>query len=193
VVHWFCDTFFDDTPGIGPALIGPFGEHHRDPLAMTRRGFLEVNRSNDVVMVPVLALALWRGGPAAGASAPFGQALLLFCAVAVALTNQFHKSVHTPRVPRLVAWLHPARLAVGPAHHARDHASGGRRAFRVITGRWDLVLDRLRVFDGLARLVGVGDRGPVRLIAISPVEREGAVAIVEGWRCCGTPPSPLGH
>src|SRR5262245_21619986 len=32
LVHWFCDTFFrETTPGIGPLLIRPFREHHRDP------------------------------------------------------------------------------------------------------------------------------------------------------------------
>ena len=48
LAHWFCDTFFDeDTPVIGAALIQPFrGEHHRDPLAMTRHGFLELNGNN---------------------------------------------------------------------------------------------------------------------------------------------------
>ena len=43
VVHWFCDTFFEeDTPLIGRVLILPFREHHRDPLAMTRHGFAEI-------------------------------------------------------------------------------------------------------------------------------------------------------
>ena len=39
-LHWLCDTYFaEDTPIIGPAVIEPFREHHRDPLAMTRRAF----------------------------------------------------------------------------------------------------------------------------------------------------------
>lgn len=37
-VHWACDTFFSPgTPVLGPAIIASFREHHRDPLAMTRR------------------------------------------------------------------------------------------------------------------------------------------------------------
>jgi plasmanylethanolamine desaturase len=47
LVHWFCDTFFDEaTPLIGPGLIAPFREHHRDPLLMTRHGFLELTGSS---------------------------------------------------------------------------------------------------------------------------------------------------
>jgi hypothetical protein len=146
IVHWFCDTFFDErTPAIGPALIGPFREHHHDPLAITRRGFLEVNRSNYVVMIPVLATVLWRGTPAGGATT-FAHAFLLFAGIAVALTNQFHKWAHSPRPSRLAAWLQESRLAVGPAHHALHHASD-TRAFCVTTGWWDGVLDRVGVFE----------------------------------------------
>ena len=43
-LHWLADTFFaEDTPLIGRAVIEPFREHHRDPLAMTRRSFLRVS------------------------------------------------------------------------------------------------------------------------------------------------------
>jgi plasmanylethanolamine desaturase len=41
LVHWFCDRFFEqDTPLIGRVLIHPFREHHREPRAMVRHGFL---------------------------------------------------------------------------------------------------------------------------------------------------------
>ena len=60
LAHWFCDTFFEeDTAVIGPALIQPFREHHRDPLAMTRHGFLELNGNNCLGLVVPLAVAIW--------------------------------------------------------------------------------------------------------------------------------------
>ena len=60
LAHWSCDTFFEeDTPLVGPAVIQPFREHHRDPLAMTRHGFLELNGSNCLRMVVPLAVAVW--------------------------------------------------------------------------------------------------------------------------------------
>src|SRR5258707_1191647 len=56
LAHWFCDTFFEeDTPVIGPYLIGPFREHHRDPLAMTAHGFLEVNGNSCLILIPFVA------------------------------------------------------------------------------------------------------------------------------------------
>src|SRR6185436_4539047 len=61
LTHWFCDTFFrEDTPGIGPVLIFPFREHHRDPAGMTRHGFLELTGNSCLGVAPLLGLAAWR-------------------------------------------------------------------------------------------------------------------------------------
>src|SRR5262245_10825667 len=61
-VHWFCDTFFEETtPVLGPALIRSFREHHRDPLLMTRHGFLELTGSSFRGLAPLLLLFIWLG------------------------------------------------------------------------------------------------------------------------------------
>jgi ubiquitin-conjugating enzyme E2 variant len=144
LVHWFCDTFFEaDTPGIGPPIIAPFREHHRDPLAMTRRSFLEVNRTNYVAVLPVLALVVWLGDPVPAGAAAVAVAGTLFFAAGIALTNQFHQWAHARHAPRIARWLQRARLAIDPAHHIRHHASGGVCAFCVTTGWWNPLLDAL--------------------------------------------------
>src|SRR5689334_6658220 len=44
LVHWAADTWGStDLPVIGPAVLAPFREHHRDQLAITRHGFVETN------------------------------------------------------------------------------------------------------------------------------------------------------
>ena len=153
IVHWFCDTFYsEETTIIGRALIEPFREHHRDPLAITRRGFFEVNSSNCLAMIPVLAAAYWRGGSVHdGPTAALADGFLLCLAPAVSLTNQFHKWAHAPRVPRIVGWLQRARLILPPSHHARHHQPGESRAFCVTSGWCDPLLDRLEVFPRLER------------------------------------------
>ena len=53
LVHWGCDHYFaEDTPLLGPALIAPFREHHRDPLAITRRDGFTLNVSNAPAAIP---------------------------------------------------------------------------------------------------------------------------------------------
>ena len=58
-LHWFADTFFaEDTPLIGQAVIESFREHHRDPLAMTRRSFLRLSHAN-VIATSLMLVAVW--------------------------------------------------------------------------------------------------------------------------------------
>jgi len=147
VVHWLCDTFFaEDTPVIGPAVIEPFREHHRDPLAITRRGFVGVNGANCAVVLPVLALAGW-GEPS------LRHAFALVFGFAVCLTNQFHKWAHAPHVPRAAAWLQRARVIVPSDHHARHHRDGQAHAFCVASGWCNPLLDRFAVFARLERRI----------------------------------------
>ncbi len=153
VVHWACDTFFvEDTPVIGPALIAPFREHHRDPLAMTHRTFLDVNSSNWFAMLPILAWVAWRDVALAGASpALFWHGFLLTFAPATLLTNQFHQWAHTPEPPRLVRWLQRARLVLSPETHARHHAVGHGSAYCVTGGWLNPPLDRVDFFGRVER------------------------------------------
>jgi ubiquitin-conjugating enzyme E2 variant len=153
-LHWLCDTFFaEDTPVIGPAVIEPFREHHRDPLAMTQRAFLRVSNSNVVatcvMLASVFAWRALRGGPPSA----FVDAWITSLACALWLTNQLHKWAHVPRVPGSVAWLQRARLILPPAHHARHHTAADGRAFCVTTGWLNPLMDGARVFRTAERLV----------------------------------------
>lgn len=159
VVHWFCDTFFaEDTPILGPLLIGPFREHHTDPLAMTRRDFLSTNRTNIAAITAVLIVLLLvrRGAPEAPSL--LADAWWLAYALAVALTNEGHKLAHAPSPPAGAAWLQAHGLIVSPAHHARHHDGAYGRAFCVTTGWCNPLLDRIDVFGRLERCLGRGER-----------------------------------
>jgi ubiquitin-conjugating enzyme E2 variant len=142
LVPWFCDRFLEeDTPLIGRVLIHPFREHHRDPLAMTRHGFLELTGNSCLGLAPVLALA-WRWP--AGA---WLDALVLSLAAGVVLTNLLHKWAHAPAAP--VRWLQRRGLVLAPAAHAAHHQPGYAGAYCVTTGWMNAPADRFRVFDGL--------------------------------------------
>ena len=155
LVHWFCDTVFEeDTPLVGPLVILPFREHHRDPLAMTRHAFLEITGNICLVLVPALALALWLlPAPAAGAlESQLPHALLLATTFAAFWTNQLHKWAHMPAPPSLVARLQRRRLILAPGAHGRHHRPAGR-AYCVLTGWMNAPLDRVAFFPRLERLM----------------------------------------
>jgi hypothetical protein len=152
LVHWFCDRFFEeDTPGIGRVLIHPFREHHRDPLAMTRHGFLELTGNSCLGLAPLLALARWWPGGL------WLDALVLSFAVGVVVTNLLHKWAHAVEAPASVRWLQRYRLVLAPAAHAAHHCPGYAGAYCVTTGWMNPLTDRLRVFDGLGHaLAAIG-------------------------------------
>jgi ubiquitin-conjugating enzyme E2 variant len=152
LAHWFCDTFFDEnTPVIGIALIQPFREHHRDPLAMTRHGFLELNGNNCLGLVPPLAVAVWLGPDApTGLAATFLTLFLTFFFLAVAVTNRFHGWAHATSVPAFVRWMQKRGLVLSPERHAAHHRAPYAHAYCVTHGWMNGPLDRVRFFDRVA-------------------------------------------
>ena len=154
-LHWFADTFFSaDTPLIGQAVIAPFREHHRDPLAMTRRSFLRMSHSNVVATSGMLAAVwVWRGVAAPWPPSVFGDAWIVSLSAALWLTNLFHQWAHLAVVPRPVAWLQAAGLILTPARHARHHTASHAGAYCVTTGWLNPLLDRLQAFAAAERLI----------------------------------------
>jgi ubiquitin-conjugating enzyme E2 variant len=138
LVHWFCDTCFaENTPLIGPLFIAPFREHHRDPLAMTRHSFAELNGNSALALIPVLVIALAQAWP------PLLCPALASFALAVFATNQFHYWAHAAAAPRWVRWLQRRRLILAPAHHARHHRANFTGSYAITTGWTNLLLDRI--------------------------------------------------
>ena len=154
VVHWFCDTFFDvTTPIVGPALIAPFREHHRDPLLMTRHGFLELTGSSFRGLAPVLAVFLWWGGSAP----PAAHAFVLAMASGAVATNLLHRWAHDPDPPAPARLLHGLGVILTPERHARHHAPPYAAAYCVTSGWLNPWCERLRLWSRAeALLVALG-------------------------------------
>ena len=143
-VHWFCDTFFEETtPVIGRALIAPFREHHRDPLGMTRHGFLELTGNSCLALAPLLTLFLFLA-PAQSRLAL--EAFVFALAGAAGATNVFHRWAHDPLPPAGVRWLHRLGIVLTPSRHARHHTPPFAAAYCVTSGWMNGVCDRLRIF-----------------------------------------------
>ena len=155
LAHWFCDTFFEeDTAVIGPALIQPFREHHRDPLAMTRHGFLELNGNNCLGLVLPLTVAVWLGPPVpASAWATFLTLFVTFFFLAVAVTNRLHGWAHAATAPPIVRWLHARGIILSPDRHAHHHQAPYAQAYCVTHGWMNPPLDRSRFYGYAAALL----------------------------------------
>jgi ubiquitin-conjugating enzyme E2 variant len=152
VVHWFCDTFFEeDTPLIGRVLILPFREHHRDPLAMTRHGFAEIAGNSCLALLPLLGLVFALPAPTRAAWLGLYAGLLVFALVAV-VTNQLHKWAHAATVPAYVPRLQAAGLILRPQRHASHHRTQAD-AYCVATGWLNPFLDGVGFFPRLERLL----------------------------------------
>jgi len=153
--HWFFDTFLEEsTPILGPQFVAPFREHHRDPLAMTRHGFLELNGNNCIVSLPI-NMSVWWFAPAEPESmlGVLGYLLLLAFSFAVTATNQLHSWAHEAARPLLVRLLQRSGLVISPGHHARHHTPPHDTSYCVTNGWLNPLTDRLQFFVYAERLL----------------------------------------
>jgi ubiquitin-conjugating enzyme E2 variant len=180
VAHWFCDSFFEeDSFLVGPVFIAPFREHHADPQAMTRHGFLELNGNSAVVLSPLLAFALWQwpSGLASGTQLFAGAVLGAFSAAAFA-TNQLHCWAHRADAPAVVRWLQRRGVILSAAAHDRHHAAPHDRAFCVTTGWMNRPLESCGFFRVCARALRALGLPPARRGSISRGSGRGWSAVI---------------
>ena len=158
LAHWLGDTYFDaDTPVLG-AIVGAFRLHHRDPDAFRRHDFFERNRNNCLVALPLLVLAWWLLAEEHRHGQPLVGTALAVAAVLLASATQIHAWAHDEDVPRLVGWFQHAGLLLSRERHTRHHRGTHNRAYGIVNGWANAVLDRSRFFrhaETLAARIGV--------------------------------------
>jgi hypothetical protein len=133
-VHWAADTWGTaEWPIVGPALIGPFRDHHVDKKGITRHDFAETNGNNCLVSVPVL-ITLFFIPHLEGRLCSFIFALFLGLTSWIFMTNQFHKWSHEDDVPALVDFLQRSRLILPKDHHDLHHQYPFTKNYCITTG-----------------------------------------------------------
>ena len=143
LVHWLCDTYFDPrTPLLGTILIAPFREHHADPGALARHGFLERNGNNCWAgsLLLLNAVSLLEPGAVDHRAGVLAASFFAAAALTVCAANQIHAWAHGARAPRAVRALQRARILITLECHARHHR--GDRAYAVVSGWSNGLLDR---------------------------------------------------
>ena len=148
VVHWFCDRVFDEeTPVIGPMIIEPFREHHRDPGAIRHHGMLELLGNSALGTAPILWVA-WLCFDRL-----FLDATTVAFGAGVIASNVFHAWAHESQRSRTVAWLQARWFVLPPEQHTRHHQGAHDVAYCMTTGWMNALADRLRVFMALERVL----------------------------------------
>lgn len=151
LVHFLADTYGSvNTPLLGKTFIFPFREHHVDPLAITRHGFLETNGANSIISLPVLCIVLLA---TEAESNPLLRLWIFFFLGAIFLTNQIHKWAHMPMPPKLPRVLQKLHLILTPEGHAIHHTPPHSGYFCITNGWLNLPLKKLRFFRLIRRFL----------------------------------------
>lgn len=147
LVHFLADNFGDpDTPILGRVFIFPFREHHVDPKAITRHGYLETNGANCLISLPVVICVLCF---TSGEEDFLLRLFAFFFLTAIFFTNQIHKWAHADAPPAIIRFLQKYGLILSPENHAVHHRAPHDQYYCITLGWLNLPLMRLQFFTRL--------------------------------------------
>ncbi|KAL6659411.1 hypothetical protein ACP70R_003451 [Stipagrostis hirtigluma subsp. patula] len=153
VYHWFVDNYGDASTPLFGSQIAAFQGHHRYPSTITLRepcnNLHALARAAGLALLPADAALSAAGCPAAAHA--FAGAF----AACVVLSQQFHAWAHEKRrrLPPGVEALQDAGVLVSRAQHAAHHRPPYSTNYCIVSGMWNGVLDRYRVFEALEMVV----------------------------------------
>jgi plasmanylethanolamine desaturase len=152
MVHWFCDTWFEETmPFLGRRFLRPFRVHHVNPDDFLRRNFVDTNGDVSMLVIPILAAALLV--PIDGALGRWIACYLFAFGLVVWPTNQVHQWAHMPAPPRQVAMLQRLGVILSRPAHRRHHVSPYATNYCIATGWMNRPLAAIDFFRRLEALI----------------------------------------
>ena len=138
LVHWLADTWATvEFPILGPTLIKNFREHHSDPLALTRKGLVETNGDNCMILIPAQVGALFIPLAEGRVEWLFFYVFVVSFTFWIMVTNQVHKWAHLrpEQVNFVVRLLQKTRLIL-PYHEHQIHHTVPFESHYCITNGW---------------------------------------------------------
>ena len=147
-VHFLADNFgTPETPFFGKAFVLPFREHHLDPEGILRHPFFIANGNNCLVSTPLLLAVVIFVPTEDSLAALLATVFSLSLALAILLTNQFHKWAHMENPSRVVQILQRSGLILSKGHHDLHHTSPFDTHYCITAGWWNPLLQRVRFFE----------------------------------------------
>jgi hypothetical protein len=152
LVHWFADTWFEETmPILGRRLLRPFRVHHINPDDFLRRNFIDTNGDVSMVLIPLL-LSIYLV-PLTTVAGYWCAVFLLTCCMVAWPTNQVHQWAHMPSPPRFVRWLQSAGILLSRRDHRRHHDPPYIEYYCIATGWLNRPLTAIGFFRRLEAFV----------------------------------------
>lgn len=149
VYHWAIDNYGDEsTPIVGPQ-IEAFQGHHKWPWTITRRQFANnLHALARAVTFAVFPLELVINEPSLLGFVGMFSGCIMF-------SQQFHAWAHgtKSRLPPLVVALQEAGVLVSRSQHAAHHRPPYNNNYCIVSGMWNEVLDKYKVFEVLEMMV----------------------------------------
>lgn len=146
VVHFTVDNYFDpETPIIGDVVFY-FREHHRAPMAMFARDYVDNNFENALIglLFQVAAIPLALG--------PFLDVLVATGSLGSAYITLFHRWAHVDDPGPVARVLQRLHLVVDRAHHEVHHRGEGKH-YGLAAGWLDGAAERVRLFETIEIVV----------------------------------------
>jgi len=146
-IHWLEDAYVrEDTPLVGKWVARPNIVHHHYPRYMARHNWWQTSWDLCLLSAAFVALA-WACGF-------LGWQVWLF-AILAANANEFHKWEHRTRKEngKIISFLQDIRVLQTARHHARHHTDPKNSHYCTTTNFLNQVLDGVRFWDGLERLL----------------------------------------
>lgn len=146
VVHWWEDRVAHKSDGfIGRQVVAPNRLHHEQPTAFLAGSFIERNGTTWIAAGAVSALWLAALGP---------SIIWAFATLGGMMSSEVHRWAHLPRRVSLpVRVLQEIGLIQSVAHHAGHHRPGSEARYCTLTNWINPLLDELRFWGRLERLL----------------------------------------
>lgn len=156
LLHWAFDTWFDEDMASFARLVVIVREHHIYPQNIFQYRFREesgpISLASLSFTAPVYAVVMigFDKPTAGGLVAILACLIVSFC---MALMLQCHKLGHRRTKSKVLQLLQKLHLLMHPGHHCQHHRDNHDIRYCLINGWADLVMDKIRFWRGLERVL----------------------------------------
>lgn len=146
LTHWLFDNYFRADSSVVGKVVFFFRQHHKTPLSMFERDFVDNNFEQ------ALWCLCWSVPALVVHAAPFPASIIGWGTFVGCWITTIHKAAHVDDPGPLFRVLQRLHLVVDAAHHGVHH-KGDARNYGLAAGWVDVVVERLRLLPALEAVI----------------------------------------